>query len=191
MALDVAKDRPKVSHMVEMRDPGELKPHPKNTRKHSPQQIDMIAASLEKFGFAKPVLIDEDDTILAGHGAVAAALKVGMQVPTVVAVNWSEDDKRSYLIADNRLGERSRWDYNLLAVELEGLKRVTDIAALGFTKAELTTALRRANATPPPVGVLGSGMTYRVIVDCTDERHQSELLDRFAQEGLTCRALIS
>jgi len=177
----------------EMRDPATLKPHPKNSRRHTARQIDMLAASLEQFGFAKPVLIDENDTIIAGHGAVQAALKVGMgQVPVAITVNWSDEDKRGYLIADNRLHDLSAWDKNLLALEIGSLQKIgVDLKSIGFEKKSVEQALRRATSAGDSSMQLGDGLGYSVLVACTSEQHQREVLERLERDGLKCRALIS
>jgi ParB-like chromosome segregation protein Spo0J len=187
------RDEPLVAHGREMRDPTTLKPHPKNSRRHTARQIDLLAASLEAFGFAKPVLIDEDDTIIAGHGAVQAAIKIGMgQVPVSVAVGWSDEDKRSYLIADNRLHDLSAWDKNLLALEIGSLQKIgVDLKSIGFDKKSVEQALRRATSTGDSAMALGDGLGYAVLVTCTSEQHQREILERLEREGLKCRALIS
>jgi ParB-like chromosome segregation protein Spo0J len=182
-----------VAHDGEMRDPTKLKPHPQNSRRHTARQIDMLVASLEEFGFAKPVLIDEDDMIIAGHGTVQAAIKIGMgQVPVSVAVNWSDADKRAYLIADNRLHDLSAWDKNLLALEVGALQKIgVNIKAMGFEKKSIEQALRRATSTGDAERELGEGYGYAVLITCTSEAHQRDLLERFAAEGIKCRALIS
>lgn len=186
-------DEQGVHHSDETRDPAKLKPHPKNSRRHTARQIDMIAASIEEFGFAKPVLIDEDDTIIAGHGTVQAAIKLGMaQVPVSVARGWSDEDKRAYLIADNRLHDLSAWDKNLLALEIGSLQKIgRDLKPLGFEKKAIEQALRRATTAHDGQMALGEGFTYSVIVACTSEQHQRDVLERLEREGLKCRALIS
>ncbi|HKV17371.1 MAG TPA: ParB/Srx family N-terminal domain-containing protein, partial [Reyranella sp.] len=153
----------------------------------------MLGASLEKFGFAKPVLIDEDDTIIAGHGAVQAAVKVGLPlVPVSVARGWSDEDKRAYLIADNRLHDLSAWDKNLLALEVGSLQKLgVDLKPLGFEKKAIEQALRRATTAHDGQMALGEDFTYSVIVACTSEQHQRDILERLEREGLKCRALIS
>ena len=87
---------------------GALKPRPSNPRTHSTKQIHQIAASLERFGFTNPVLVDEANGIIAGHGRVAAAKLIGKtEVPTVRLANMSEAEIRAYVIADNRLAENA------------------------------------------------------------------------------------
>src|SRR6266516_4282849 len=98
----------------------ELKPYPRNARTHSRKQIKQIAAAIMGFGFTNPVLIDESDQIIAGHGRVAAAELLGLaEVPTLQLNHLSPIQKRAYILADNRLAEKAGWDKEILAVELQ------------------------------------------------------------------------
>ena len=99
-----------------------LRAQRQNARTHSKRQIRQIADSIERFGFCNPILVDDDLTILAGHGRVAAAQLLNLTtVPTVRLSHLSEADKRAYVIADNRLAEKAGWDRDLLALELQSL----------------------------------------------------------------------
>jgi hypothetical protein len=100
----------------------DLKPYPRNARTHSRKQLKQIAAAIKEFGFTNPVLIDESDQIIAGHGRVAAAKLLGLaEVPTLQLSHLSPLQKRAYILADNRLAEKAGWDKEILAVELQGL----------------------------------------------------------------------
>ncbi|MBM6441893.1 ParB N-terminal domain-containing protein, partial [Lacticaseibacillus rhamnosus] len=100
---------------IEAREVAKLKPYAKNARTHSPEQIDQLVASIEEFGFTIPILVDEKGMVLAGHGRLAAAEKRGMtHVPVLVAKGWSEQRKKAYVIADNRLAENAGWDRQML-----------------------------------------------------------------------------
>src|SRR5882672_160904 len=100
----------------------ELKPYVGNARTHSKRQIRQIAASIDKFGFCNPVLIDDEKQIIAGHGRVEAAKLLGIDsVPTVRLSHLSEAQKRAYVLADNRLAEKAGWDKQILQIELQGL----------------------------------------------------------------------
>ena len=102
-----------------------LAPWARNARTHSKKQIRQIAASIRQFGFTNPVLIDEAGTILAGHGRVAAAILLGMgKVPCLRIDHMSEDEKRAYVLADNKLALNAGWDEDLLAAELGALLSV-------------------------------------------------------------------
>src|SRR4051812_12248503 len=99
-----------------------IKPDPANTRLHKPAQIAAIARSIATFGFNVPILIDEAGTIVAGHGRLAGAAKVGlMEVPAIRLGHLSERQRRAFMIADNRLTDLSRWDEKLLAETLRDL----------------------------------------------------------------------
>jgi ParB-like chromosome segregation protein Spo0J len=97
-----------------------LVPRPNNPRTHSKKQIEQIARSLQHFGFTNPVLIDDRNGIVAGHGRVAAARLIGLaDIPTVRLRDMNEADIRAYVIADNKLAENAGWDRTLLALEFQ------------------------------------------------------------------------
>src|SRR5829696_1830801 len=101
---------PRPAPQIEMRAPGSLRPSPRNARKRAKREIRRIADSIESAGNLQPIVIDEDDVILAGHGRLAAAklLKLPL-VPTIKAVGLSDVQKRLYTIADNKLTENAGW----------------------------------------------------------------------------------
>jgi ParB-like chromosome segregation protein Spo0J len=99
-----------------------LKPYARNARTHYRRQVKKIAASIERFGFVNPVLIDENNLVIAGHGRVAAATQHGWaEVPTLRIEHLNGTEKRAYILADNRLTEEAGWDQEMLAIELQGL----------------------------------------------------------------------
>ena len=98
-----------------------ITPYARNSRTHSDEQVAQIAASIREWGWTNPVLVDEDGGLIAGHGRLLAARKLGLtQIPTMVAKGWSEAQKRAYVIADNKLALNAGWDRDLLAIELQG-----------------------------------------------------------------------
>ena len=127
-----------------------LRPCPGNARTHSAKQISEIATSIKAFGFNNPVLVDKDGTIIAGHGRVAAAKKLGLDtVPCVRLEHLSEAEKRAYILADNKLAEKAGWDRDILAIELQHLADLDldfDITATGFEMAEIDLLLSDADA---------------------------------------------
>lgn len=127
----------------ENRPTNSLRPYSGNARTHSPKQIRQIARSIERFGFNNPVLVDDDGQIIAGHGRVEAAKLLNMKtVPTVRLSHLSEDDKRAYILADNRLAEKAGWDNEILAIELQYLADTGfDIDLTGFEAAEVDLAI--------------------------------------------------
>jgi DNA modification methylase len=122
-----------------------LKPYKHNARTHSAKQIAQIARSIKEFGFNNPVLIDEDNTIIAGHGRVEAAKKLGLtEIPVVKITHLTEAQKRAYILADNRLAEKAGWDKDILAIELQNLVDIEegfDISITGFETAEIDLML--------------------------------------------------
>ena len=106
----------------------------RNARTHSKAQIRQIVESIEKFGFTNPILIDESNTILAGHGRLAAARLLGMkEVPTIQIGHLTDAEKRAYVIADNRIAEKAGWDKQSLAIEFQALVDLDfDVTVTGF-----------------------------------------------------------
>lgn len=104
------------------RKTADLVPYARNARTHSDAQVAQIAASIKEWGWTTPVLVDETGMIIAGHGRVMAARKLGLpEVPVMVADGWSDAQKRAYVLADNQLAMNAGWDTDLLKVELQGL----------------------------------------------------------------------
>src|SRR3954469_7462724 len=102
----------------------DLKPRAANPRTHSKKQVAQIANAIKRFGFTNPVLVDDNNGIIAGHGRVEAAKEVGLtQVPTVRLSDMTEPEIRAYVIADNKLAENAGWDRNLLGLELQYLTK--------------------------------------------------------------------
>jgi len=118
-----------------------LRPYAKNARTHSANQVRQIAASIETYGFTNPVLIDDEDTILAGHGRVEAARSLGMrEVPCVTLSSMTAQQKRAYVLADNKLALNAGWDEELLAEELQALMDEDggfDLSVTGFSVPEI------------------------------------------------------
>lgn len=116
-----------------------LVPYARNSRVHDPKQVRAIARSIKAFGFNNPVLIDEGNVVIAGHGRLEAAKQLGLkEVPVVRLTHLSEREKKAYVIADNRLAERASWDEKLLKLELQELSVDVDfdLALTGFETPE-------------------------------------------------------
>ena len=122
-------------------DINDLIPYIRNARTHSESQIAQITASIKEFGFLSPILIAEDNTILAGHGRLAAARKLGLkQVPCVKESHLTETQRRAYIIADNKLSLNAGWDEDMLAIEISELQGADfDLDLLGFDESELVS----------------------------------------------------
>jgi DNA modification methylase len=145
-----------------------LVPYARNSRTHSPEQISQIAASIKEWGFTTPILVDADGQIIAGHGRLLAAQKLGLdEVPTMTAEGWTDAQKKAYVIADNKLALNAGWDNAMLAVEMQELGDLGfDLDLTGFGIDEIgelfpneTTGLTDEDAVPevPAVPVTVEG----------------------------------
>ena len=111
-----------------------LIPYARNARTHSDEQVAQLAASIKEWGWTTPVLVDEDGEIIAGHGRVMAARKLGIEeVPTMTATGWTKAQKQAYVLADNQLPQNAGWDMDLLSVEMKDLDAEGfDLSLIGF-----------------------------------------------------------
>lgn len=128
---------------TEKRPINALLPYVSNSRDHPDEQVDYVISLILQFGFTSPVLVDPDGEIIAGHCRVMALRKMGYDfVPVIVARGWSEEQKRAYVIADNRSSEMGAWNDDLLAVELGKLAETDfDLSLTGFDDDELSRIL--------------------------------------------------
>jgi DNA modification methylase len=124
---------------VERRKVADLIPYARNSRTHSEAQVAQIAASIREWGWTMPILVDETGNIIAGHGRVMAAQKLGIKdVPCMTAEGWSEAKRRAYVIADNKLALNAGWDDEMLRVEFGELRDLDfDLSLTGFDDAEI------------------------------------------------------
>lgn len=157
----------------------ELKPYKKNAKKHPKEQIEQIANSIKEFGFTQPVLIDRNNCVVAGHGRILGAKKVGLkEVPTLCLDDLTEEQIKAYRLADNKLNE-SEWDFNLLDEELGMLSDDVDMSMFGFGFSEeeqkkekkVEFKVKKQN---------------KVIVECISARQAEDLYERLVMEGYTC-----
>jgi DNA modification methylase len=175
-----------------------LRPYARNARTHSPKQIAQIAASIREFGFNNPVLIDRQAEIIAGHGRVEAAKRLGLNtVPCMRLEHLTEVQKRAYILADNRLAEKAGWDHEILAIELQFLTTIEidfEVTVTGFEVAEIDlllgpseTEAKQDTADEVPAPAAGPAVTrpgdiwqigrHRLICgDATDQSTYASLL---------------
>lgn len=133
----------KTAEILEMLPVAGLLPYARNSRTHSDQQVKQIAASIKEFGFINPIIVDADNTIVAGHGRLAAAIHLGLDlVPCIKATHLTDNQRRAYIIADNKLALNAAWDEDMLRVELEDLNaKDFDLSLVGFDADELNMIL--------------------------------------------------
>lgn len=120
-----------------------LIPYARNARTHTEAQVAQIAASMREWGWTIPVLIDDVGNVLAGHGRLLAARVLELtEIPVVIARDWTEAQKRAYIVADNKLSLNADWDHELLSIELDELRSLNfDLGLTGFDARELDVIL--------------------------------------------------
>ena len=136
-----------MAQRIELWPIDKLVPYERNARTHSDSQVAQIAASIAEFGFNSPILVDTNAGIIAGHGRLLAARKLGLtEVPVIILDHLSETQKRAYIIADNKLAELAGWNEEILAAEFADLEREGfDLGLTGFSNAELEALLADEN----------------------------------------------
>lgn len=185
------------TYQIEWRDVASLLPYARNSRTHSDAQVAQIAASIKEFGWTNPVLVDGDGTIIAGHGRLMAARKLGMtKAPVIRLEHLTEAQKRAYVIADNQLAMNAGWDNDMLKVEIGELALGDfDLSLLGFDDkvlagllAEETQGLTDDDEVPDvpidPVSVVGDVWTlgrHRIV--CGDATNADDWAKLDVGEG--------
>lgn len=152
---------------IKYRNVSELIPYARNSRTHSEDQVAQIASSIKQFGWTNPILLNENDIILAGHGRVMAANYLGIEkVPTVVIEGLSEDQVRAYVIADNKLALNAGWDEALLRSEIALLDGTDLQMETGFSIEELEELLADGGGIPDPEGASGPSPEGGDLLEC-------------------------
>ena len=169
---------------VEVRD---LIPYINNAKTHPEEQVIKIAASIKEFGFNAPILVDGDNQIIAGHGRLQAAKKIGLKaVPVVVLDHLSEAQKKAYILADNRLGEvgGTEWDMELVSLELESLNELDfDIDLTGFS----VDALSESSGSNNEIKEEEYNEVFNIIVKCSSEFEQESIYTKLMGDGYECQ----
>lgn len=167
---------------VEYRPLDKLIPYARNARTHSPEQVAQIAASIKEFGFNNPILVDGENGVIAGHGRLLAAQKLGLdKVPCIELAHLSETQKRAYILADNKLAENADWDDAFLALELKDLSLDIDIKDLGFNVDEINRLLpdEVGGGEMPELSDLDRPQVKSLTLKYEDPEEYEELLNAF------------
>lgn len=180
-----------------------LKPHPRNPRQHPDEQISDLEASLERWSQVQSVVVhDQGDRtyhIIAGHGLIEAAQREGFAEidARVMGADWPEEEAVGYLAADNKLREKGEDDLERLTELLqEQANAGYHLESLGSSQEELDALLEElteaADKLPEPGDAESTTVAekWAIVIECRDEQQQTELLDRFQEEGLSCRAIV-
>ena len=164
-----------------------LFPYISNSRTHSDDQVTQIAASIKEFGFLNPILIDSSSSIIAGHGRLLAAKKLGLsEVPVLRIEHLTEAQRKAYIIADNKLALNAGWDTEILKAEIEHLSELAfDIELLGFDDVELAKMFDEQEE--KSLEEQEYSEVFNVIIECKDESEQEKIFNRLDQEGYKCR----
>lgn len=182
---------------IERRKVSALIPYARNARTHSDAQIAQIAASIKEWGWTNPVLIDIDGGLIAGHGRVLAARKLGLkEVPCMIATGWSEAQKRAYILADNQLALLAGWDSEMLKLELDELKILGfDESIMGFEEgwleelqitegggqdAAINPEIYTNKVTSPVYEIRGKNPECSMLYDDEKQRQIAQEIDRAA-----------
>lgn len=175
---------------IEMVDTADLLPYVNNSRTHSPEQVEQIAISMREFGWTQPIIVDDENMVLAGHGRLMAAKKLKMEkCPVVRASNLSPAQKKAYVIADNKIAENSDWDKELLGAELAFLQEEEfDLSVLGFDATELADLMGLGEEADDESESVPQ--EFAIIINCEGEAEQAGLLDELESRGIKCRALV-
>jgi ParB family transcriptional regulator, chromosome partitioning protein len=180
-------------------DVDKIIPYENNSRTHTQEQIEQIANSIMEFGFTNPVLIDEKNTILAGHGRLKAAKYLSIdKIPTVQILGLNEKQKKAYVIADNKIALNASWDDNLLKAEIEALENMSyDLNILGWDvlpdfKDEIDySILDNADLTQDLVAMT-DGVKRAIQIEFESEHYEeaSELVNFWRSQGAYVGGLI-
>lgn len=135
---------------IEMCSVEELIPYASNSRTHSDAQVAQIAASIREFGWTNPILIDGENTIIAGHGRLLAARKLGLeQVPAIILDHLTKAQQRALVIADNKLALNAGWDMEMLKIELQEIDNLKfNLTLIGFDMGELAAMFDQPDFAP-------------------------------------------
>ena len=176
-----------------LRSVDDLIPYVNNSRTHSDQQITQVASSIKEFGFTNPILIDEDNGVIAGHGRLLASKKLNLdEVPCIVLDGLSEAQRKAYVIADNQLALNSGWDIDKLQIEINDLlDNNFNLDLLGFDDSFLSTIIDDEDDAPEdnPYTDNVDGMHYEPkgdmpnINDIYQAEKQRELLDEIEKSN--------
>lgn len=162
-----------------------------NSRTHSDSQTSQIASSIKEFGFTNPLLLDEDNGVIAGHGRLLAAKKLELvDVPCIVLKGLTEAQKKAYVIADNQLALNSGWDMEKLTMEIETLQEMDfDVGVLGFDASFFVEEMGGDSGGDDEIPDDNYSEQHAVIVTCESEIEQEQTFEKLTELGYTCKVV--
>ena len=167
----------------------DLVPYENNSRTHSQQQVDQIKRSMSEFGFTNPILLDENNGIIAGHGRLQAAQELGTKlVPTITLKGLTKAQRKAYVIADNQLALNAGWDFDALRIEIEDLDSLDfDLNFLGFNDQELANIIDGLEEITPELKEESYSQIFNLVVSCSDETEQEKIYNELTAKGYKCQ----
>lgn len=169
----------------------ELTAYAKNSRTHSDAQIAQLVASLREFGFTNPILIDGKNGIIAGHGRLKAAQELDYEtVPTIELSELTEQQRRAYIIADNKLALNASWDNELLAFEIQDLLEAGyDLGLTGFSDEEIKALNFNDAEIDEDFKEPSDESRNTLLIECTGERELETLYEEMQKRGFECKIM--
>lgn len=170
------------------RKTSELIPYAMNSRSHDEAQVAQIAASIKTFGFNNPIAVDGDNGLIAGHGRLLAAQKLGIeQVPTIELSHLTDRQKRAYVIADNKIALNASWDAEMLKFELQEMD-AEEIELTGFSELEIKGWLGDEDEDDEPKSVSDEPRNL-IMVELSSERECENLFTELQDRGFNCKVM--
>jgi len=167
----------------------DLVPYENNSRTHSQQQVDQIKRSMNEFGFTNPILLDENNGIIAGHGRLQAAQELDIKlVPTITLKGLTKAQRKAYVIADNQLALNAGWDLDSLRIEINDLDLLNfDLNFLGFNDQELANIIDGLEEIAPELKEESYSQIFNLVVSCSDETEQEKIYNELTAKGYKCQ----
>jgi ParB-like chromosome segregation protein Spo0J len=166
----------------------DLIPYARNSRTHSDAQVAQIAASIKEFGWTNPILLDGENGIIAGHGRVLAAQKLGeTQVPTIELSHMTDNQKKAYIIADNKLALNAGWDDAMLSLEIDDLKDAgfnIDLTGFDLKEFGIHDDNEEKDVNPPV-----DESRNLLMIECEGEHELEKLFSEMQERGFECKIL--
>lgn len=169
-----------------------LIPYARNSRTHSDDQVAQIAASIKEFGWTNPILVDGEAGIIAGHGRLAAARKLGLKkIPVIELSHLTPTQKKALIIADNKLALNAGWDNDMLALEFEELKiEGFDLDLLGFDETEINKLNENENYDDDEIKeVKDDGNRNLLLIETISEIELQKLFNELNERGFQCKIM--
>ena len=178
----------------------EIKPYERNARIHSSKQIKQIMEAIKAFGFTNPLLIDDENNLIAGHGRLEAVKQLNIidfkdnplkELPAIVISGLSEADKKALIIADNKIAENASWDYDLLQAEFQELEAINyDLDLMGFDNLdEILGADIDAEQETKEIKEVEINQKYELLIKCKDESELEQAYNENIEKGYECKVL--